>query len=156
MFKKIFLGVLKFFSNRVVIGLLGIIVGVLGTFIFIQLFGIPSQKIIQNISKAEEAKVIQEIVSKATKLIVLPKDEEPVMATITNATDLIKEQPFYAGSQNGDVVLMYQKALKAIIYSPERNIIVNVGPIIPPENKKQVEETAIDEIEDISTPADED
>jgi len=141
MFKKVWTLLLKFFSCRVVIIIVGIIIGILGTFAYIQMFGIPSQKVLQNISKAEEAKVLQEIVEKVSKLIVLPNGEEPVMATITDAAALVKEQPFYAGSQNGDVVLMYQKALKALIYSPERNIIVNVGPITP-QDDAQVEEKA--------------
>ncbi len=141
MLLKIWGSIAKFFSYKLVIIVIGIIVGILGTLSYIQMFGIPSQKVLQNISKAEEAKILQEVIEKVSKLIVLPNGEEPVMATITDAAALVKEQPFYAGSQNGDVVLMYQKALKAIIYSPERNIIVNVGPITPQENA-QIEEKA--------------
>jgi hypothetical protein len=151
MLKKIWNVFLVFISYRTVIAIVGVLVGILGTLSYVQIFGIPSQKVLQNISKAEEEKVIQEIVENAAKLIVLPKGEEPVMATITDADALIKEQPFYLGSKNGDVVLMYQKALKAIIYSPERNIIVNVGPITPQENA-QAEQVTPTESEATSTP----
>lgn len=147
MFKKVLGLVGKVLSYKSVIIVLGIIIGVCGTLIYIQMFGIPSKSIIQNISKAEEAKVLQEVLGKVSKLLILPKGEEPVMATITDAAALIKEQLFYAGSQNGDIVLMYQKALKAIIYSPERNMIVNVGPITPQEN------TQIDQISPVETKA---
>ncbi len=126
--------IVKFFSHKLIIIVIGIIIGIIGTLSYIQMFGIPSQKVLQNVSKAEEAKALQEILGKVSKLIVLPNGEEPVVATITDAAALVKEQPFYVGSQNNDVVLMYQKALKAIIYSPERNIIVNVGPITRQEN----------------------
>jgi hypothetical protein len=152
MFKKVWNVLFNFFSYRIVIIVIGIIIGICGTFAYIQMFGISSQKVLQNISKAEEAKVLQEIVEKVSKLIVLPNGEEPVLATIIDADALVKEQPFYAGSQNGDVVLMYQKALKAIIYSGERNIIVNVGPITPQDNT-QVEQVTPVETKATTTPA---
>jgi hypothetical protein len=109
--------------------LIGIILGVGGTFIYIQKYGIPSEEILNNISQAEESKKIQEITEKVSKLMLLPEGETPVLATINDAETLSKEQSFYVGSQNGDIVLVYKKALKAIIYSPTKNIIVNVGPV---------------------------
>lgn len=87
-------------------------------------------------SQMEEAQV-KEIVAKVSKIIILPTGEEPVVATIKDASSLIKEQPFYKGAKNGDVVLVYQKAAKAIVYSPERNVIVNVGPIFLQDQQAQ-------------------
>jgi len=69
------------------------------------------------------------LLAKVGKLTTLPTGEQPVVATINDAAALIKDQPFYKGAVNGDVVLVYQKAAKAIVYSPSRNTIVNVGPI---------------------------
>jgi hypothetical protein len=40
-----------------------------------------------------------------------------------------KEQPFLAGSQNGDILMVYTGIGKAIVYSPARDLIVNVGPV---------------------------
>jgi hypothetical protein len=79
-------------------------------------------------SQMEQAQV-KDLVAKIGKLIILPTGEEPVVATINDAAALIKDQVFYKGAKNGDVVLVYQKASKAIVYSPARNVIVNVGPI---------------------------
>ena len=87
-------------------------------------------------SQMEEAQV-KEIVAKVSKIIILPTGEEPVVATINDAASLIKEQPFYKGAKNGDVVLVYQKAAKAIVYSPERNVIVNVGPMFLQDQQTQ-------------------
>jgi hypothetical protein len=87
-------------------------------------------------SQMEEAQV-KEIVAKVSKIIILPTGEEPVVATINDAASLVKEQPFYKGAKNGDVVLVYQKAAKAIVYSPERNVIVNVGPIFLQDQQAQ-------------------
>jgi heme/copper-type cytochrome/quinol oxidase subunit 2 len=109
--------------------LIGIILGVGGTFIYIQRYGIPSENILQKVSQAEENKKIEEIVEKVGKLMLLPTGEIPAIATITDADTLSKEQVFYSGSENGDILLVYKKALKAIIYRPVQNVIINVGPV---------------------------
>jgi hypothetical protein len=114
--------------------LLGIIVGIGSTFLYIQKYGIPSEEILKNISQVEETKKIQEILEKVSKLMILPEGETPAFATITDAATLSKEQSFYRDSENGDIVLVYKKALKAIIYRPAKEIIVNVGPVtVEPE-----------------------
>lgn len=68
------------------------------------------------------------------KLIILPADEKPVLATIKDATALAAQQPFFAGSQNGDKLLVYSKARKAFIYSDATGKLVNVGPIVYDQN----------------------
>lgn len=130
---------IKKFFYKILFILVGIVLGVGLTFLYIQKYGIPFKQVLVDASNIEETKQIKEIVEKVGKLIFLPENEDPAMATITDAGSLMKEQPFYVGSQNGDVVLIYEKALKAIIYSPERNIIVNVGPVstTPPEVKRE-------------------
>ena len=120
---------LKNICYKVLFVLVGILLGIGLTFLYVQKYGIPFEKVLQNVSKVEEDKKIQEITDSVGKLMILPKGEQPVIATITDSAGLAKEQPFYVGSSNGDVVLVYKKALKAIIYSPEKNIIVNVGPV---------------------------
>lgn len=84
---------------------------------------------------------VKELITKISKLIILPTGEEPVVATINDAAALIKDQVFYKGAKNGDVVLVYQKASKAIVYSPERNVIVNVGPIFLQDQQGQTAAT---------------
>lgn len=115
---------------------IGVIIGIGGTFLYIQKYGIPSEKILNNVSQAEESKKIQEITEKVGKLMLLPEGETPVLAAINDVETLAKEQAFYVGSQNGDIVLVYKQALKAIIYSPTKDIIINVGPVtVEPENQ---------------------
>jgi hypothetical protein len=72
---------------------------------------------------------IQEVIMKLEKLMKLPDDEEPVMATVTNAAELAIEQPFYKDAKDGDKVIIYQNAQKAILYNPTDDILVNVGPV---------------------------
>lgn len=69
------------------------------------------------------------VVAKVSQLMILPIDEEPALATITDTTKLTSN-PFLAKAQNGDRILLYAKNQKAIIYRPSINKIVDVGPII--------------------------
>jgi len=79
----------------------------------------------QELAQQEVAQVIEQI----KRHMKLPDDEEPVMATVTNAADLAAEQPFYKDAKNGDKVIIYQNAQKAILYNPTEDVLVNVGPV---------------------------
>lgn len=62
------------------------------------------------------------------KLMVLPVDETPTLATVSDPAKL-KDQPFFANAKTGDKVLIYSNARKAILYSPLLNKIVEVAPV---------------------------
>ncbi len=66
----------------------------------------------------------------------LVPNEQPIIATINEADMLIKEQPFYANVQNGDKLVIFPIAQKAIIYSPKLDVIINSGPFIISESQK--------------------
>ncbi|MFA4831708.1 MAG: hypothetical protein WC618_06130 [Patescibacteria group bacterium] len=71
---------------------------------------------------------IDELLGKVSRHILLPSEEKPTVATIVNAAVLAEQQDFYRDAQNGDRLLIYKN--KAIIYDPDNDIIVNVGPVI--------------------------
>jgi septation ring formation regulator EzrA len=71
---------------------------------------------------------VQELVSKVSKLIVLPEGEIPTVATVTDPEKL-KDQPFFAKTKKGDKILIYTNAKKAILYDPVANKIVEVAPL---------------------------
>ena len=54
--------------------------------------------------------------------------EVPTVATVSDVSKL-KNQAFFANAKNGDKVLIYQNAKKAILYRPSSNKIVEFGPI---------------------------
>jgi len=69
---------------------------------------------------------VQQLLSKMRTHILLPKDEDPVVATISDIK-LLNSNPFYADAKNGDNVVVYAKAKKAFIYSSDKDMIINVG-----------------------------
>ena len=86
-------------------------------------------------------KEIDSLVAKVNKLIILPKNETPTVATVANVNELAKTQAFYSDASNGDKVLIYFKAEKAYIYNPNKNILVNVGPVYIDKTKTQTTTT---------------
>lgn len=91
-------------------------------------------------AETQQAVEVERIVEAVGKLMLLPEGETPLIATITDAATLGQEQPFYIGAVDGDQLLLYGESLRAIIYSPSRNIIVNVGPVeLPPAPQAEVE-----------------
>lgn len=69
-----------------------------------------------------------ELVLRVGQLIVLPEDEVPTVATVSDPEKL-KDQPFFVGAKTGDKVLIYTKAKKAVLYDPVANKIIQVAPI---------------------------
>lgn len=93
----------------------------------------------------ERAKILAEsLVKDAGKIIILPTNEEPTIFDISNPDTLIAQQPFFTGSITGDKLLIYKQAARAIIYSPSRHLIVNVGPITNDQAPAVQQETAKD------------
>jgi hypothetical protein len=94
--------------------------------IFSVIFYIRSSSSVNNpqASIAETKNILDEV----GKLIILPKDEMPIIATVTDL-DKLKGQSFFANAKIGDKVLIYNKSEKAILYDPVLNKIVEIAPI---------------------------
>ncbi len=71
---------------------------------------------------------VKAITDKLGQLIELPSDEEPSVATVLDKEKLM-DQAFFAKSENGDKVVIYTKASKAILYRESINKIIEVAPI---------------------------
>ena len=87
---------------------------------------------------------VDELLSAVAKHLVLPNDEEPTIATISDIDVLGENQPFFDGASNGDKVIVYVSAGKAIIYSPDRDVIINVGAVIVDDNEVDVTDLSED------------
>lgn len=95
-------------------------------------------------------KEAEELVAVVGKLILLPKDELPTVATVSDPTKLAG-QAFFAKAKVGDKVLLYPNARKAYLYDPEANRVLEVAPInlgdtgavtpsVPEESEPEAEE----------------
>ncbi len=82
---------------------------------------------------------------KISKLINLP-DEKPTVANVTDKEKL-KDQPFFKDAQNGDSLLIFPAAKKAIIYRESENRLINVGPIAITSDKEAMKESEEEETE---------
>ena len=71
---------------------------------------------------------VKALVMEVSKLIVLPEDETPTIATVTDV-EALKDQPFFAKASVGDKVLIFTNAKKAILYNPTAKKIIEVAPI---------------------------
>ncbi len=78
-------------------------------------------------TKAAQAEV-KALIAEVGKLMVLPDNEQPTVATVTDASKL-QDQPFFIHAEKDDKVLIYTDARKAVLYRPSKNIIVEVAPI---------------------------
>ncbi len=71
---------------------------------------------------------VAELVAKVGKLIILPVDEVPTVATV-NDPEKLKDQAFFAKAKVGDKVLFFTNAKKAYLYDPVANKILEIAPI---------------------------
>jgi hypothetical protein len=71
-------------------------------------------------------KTSSELVKKVSAHVLLPQGEQPTVAKVSDVSKLAS-QTFFAGAQNGDQVLIYAKAKKAILYRPSVDRVVNIS-----------------------------
>ncbi len=76
---------------------------------------------------------VKALLAKLQSHLLLPTDEAPQISPIADLTPEIQKQPFLTGAQKDDLLIVYIKTGKAIVYSPSRDLIINVGPISAPE-----------------------
>ena len=112
----------KFPIFRVVLVVLILAILVAGIFFTVKYFQLRANP---NQVSQEQTKSLTD---KVGKLIALPNNETPTIATVQDKTKL-KDQPFFKDAQQGDKLLIYTNAKKAIIYREKDDKIINVGPI---------------------------
>ncbi len=71
---------------------------------------------------------VKSLVEKVSRLLIVPTDETPTVATVSDP-DALKNQAFFADAKKGDKVLIYSNAKKAVLYDPSVDKIVNVAPL---------------------------
>ena len=82
-------------------------------------------KALQDLSQGPEEQV-KSLVAEVGKVMVLPTDEEPTTATVSDPEKL-RDQAFFGNAQAGDKVLIYQKSRKAILWRPSTKKVIEVS-----------------------------
>jgi uncharacterized protein HemX len=82
-----------------------------------------AKKATQNTGAEKAAQVLES----ARKLIDIPTNPEPTIASITDVDALRKTNDFYKKAKNGDTLII--TADRAILYDQERNLIIDVVPV---------------------------
>jgi|SRR3989344_5137715 len=86
---------------------------------------VQREQVTQN--QEENRAQAKRIIDRVGRLIVLPNDVEPTVATIVDVAALRARNTFYNKAENGDYLLVTTD--RAILYDPDKNIILDVAPV---------------------------
>jgi hypothetical protein len=117
----------KFNKKIIITAVVVIVIAVLATILILQ------RNEINNLSdpSASSKQAEQEAISlrdKVQKLMQVP-DETPTIATVQDAEKLASQE-FFTDAKDGDKVLIFTNAKKAVIYRESENRVINSGPIV--------------------------
>lgn len=129
----------KFLKPKIIIPAVIFLLALILIILFIQyqkakseLVKIKSESQVTPDAASETKKLIEEV----GKLILLPIDETPTVATVNDVEKLRASQPFFQYAKNGDKVLVYSK--KAILYDPVAKKIIDVSPLSQSTTSAQI------------------
>jgi hypothetical protein len=86
---------------------------------------------------AQQQTRANDLTAKVAKLAELP-DEQPIVSLIDDISKL-SSQSFFDDAENGDAVLIFETAGRAIIYRETENRIIKDGPLVPTVDAASVE-----------------
>ncbi len=70
------------------------------------------------------------------KFITLPSGEQPTIATVTDVSKL-QNQPFFKNASEGDKVLIFKEAKKAILWRPSTSKVIEYAPLQTDESQEE-------------------
>jgi hypothetical protein len=74
------------------------------------------------------AEEIGEIVKRISKVVEVPATEVPILSTVIDREG-VKDQLFFSRAENGDKILVYNDAKKAVLYRPSTGQVIEIGPV---------------------------
>lgn len=78
---------------------------------------------------AYEARIEAERISKElAKVMVLPDDSLPVVATVSDR-EALQDQSFFRYAENGDRVVIFPGSMRAVLYRPSTKQVVDMAPL---------------------------
>lgn len=89
-----------------------------------------ANKDVERLANPQEAakEEVTRLTNRVGQLMEIPQGETPTLATVSDASKL-KSQAFFAKAENGDKVLIFTKAKRAVLYRPSTDKIIEVAPV---------------------------
>jgi len=115
---------------------------VLLLFVFLATYLLVAYRSNQSSSDLTRQKEIKALTDSIGRFMELPLDEQPNLATVTDQEKL-RGQNFFANAQNGDKLLVYSKAKKAILYRPSTKKVIEVSNLVS-SDEKQIQPPPLD------------
>jgi hypothetical protein len=103
-----------------------LIAAVFLTIFFLAAYFLIAHRANQADSSLAIQKETKELTDRIGRFMELPAGEQPTLATVTDQ-DKLKGQNFFAHAQNGDKLLVWPEAKKAILYRPSTGKIIEVS-----------------------------
>ena len=69
-----------------------------------------------------------DLIKRVGELALIPQDEDPTIATVTDASRL-RSQKFFSQTENGDRVIIFPRAQRAVLYRPSIDKVIESAPI---------------------------
>lgn len=106
------------------IGLSMVLIALLASSVYFFIQYQNTQKLLKDPAQADKGDV-KMLIAKVGMIMALPDDEVPTIATVSDKSKL-RDQVFFLRAENGDKVLIYSNAKRAILYRPSSNKIIDV------------------------------
>lgn len=117
-------------STTTLVVIVGILIGLIfGTaaFVLSQHHAVSFNPAAISTPAPKQKTAYDEIILRVGKLMTLPA-ETPTIAIVSDINAL-KDQAFFKNAKNGDFVLMFAKARRAVLYDPSSDKVLEVAPI---------------------------
>jgi hypothetical protein len=99
------------------------------TIIFAFVVGVAAWYFFSSNLTAEQKReeYVSGIVAKIAKLALIPPSETPTIGVIPDPSHIQENKEFFKNASQGDYLVVFPNARLMLIYSPSRNIIINMG-----------------------------
>ena len=82
---------------------------------------------LKNVSTKTPEEKNKELVAKINKVYELPKDEDPVVAVVSDEEKFKSEYPVFTAAKKDDSLLLYEKAGQAILFRESENRVIGTA-----------------------------
>lgn len=122
--------ILKFKKNKILNTVaISLVILIIVSLSFFTFYFYKKSSSINNINTTElSTSEINKVIKKVQAMVVVPEEEIPSVAMVTDPT-LLSAQSFFASAKKGDVVLLYGSLGKVILFDSQIGKIIDMAPI---------------------------